>query len=310
MIRCVLFCALLLLPLSSQAEALRREPGQGADMDFSKLDANLGMPAYPMSTYVSPTPAVLTPKEKTALQLSKAFHDRNIPPVLTENGRVTYAFGMTMASVVCAPFMVSDIELQAGEFVNEVVLGDTARWKLTLARSGSPEAPHIIVKPMDAGLETMAVVTTDRRVYHLTLKSQPKGHMPYVGFVYPEDAQKSLQQQIDAQRKKDTWQTADIPAKGSNVDLSKLVFDYDIKGSAPWKPVQVFHDGRQTFIRLPMTATQAEMPVLLVRRDGGDILVNYRVKDDTLVVDDLFQEAILLTGVGNSQKRITVKRKK
>lgn len=45
--------------------------------------------------------------------------------MLTENGRVTYAYGMTMPSVACAPFMVSDVEFQAGEFVNDVVMGDT-----------------------------------------------------------------------------------------------------------------------------------------------------------------------------------------
>lgn len=298
----VFVLAVLFLTGNGLAAPLSRQPGDASE--FPDLD----LP--PMINPISDVTLPLTAKEKTALALQRAFHDRNVPPVMTDNGRVTYAFGMTTTSVVCAPFQVSDIELQAGEFVNDIVMGDTARWKFTLARSGSPEASHLIVKPLDAGLETTVVVTTDRRVYHMQLKSQPKGHMTYVGFVYPEDAESALRQQIAAQRKRETWQTTTTPtASGTaSTDLAKLDFKYDVKGSASWKPVQVFNDGRQTFVRLPRTVSQSEMPVLLVRRDGGDVLVNYRVKDDTLVVDNLFGEAVLLAGVGSNQERITIRR--
>lgn len=286
-------------------QALAAEP-LSRQMGDPYADLELGLPPSP--TYVSDRKVPLSAKEQTALKLSKAFIDRNVPPVLTENGRVTYAYGLTMPSVVCAPFMVSDVEFQAGEFVNDVVMGDTARWKVSLARSGSPEATHLIVKPMDAGLETMAVVTTDRRVYHIRFKSQPKGHMAYIGFVYPEDADTALRKQIAAQRRQDTWKTASLPT-GGTTDISRLDFNYDINGRASWKPVQVYNDGRQTYVKLPKTAGQSEMPVLLVRREGGDVLVNYRVKDDTLVVDDIFTEAVLLAGVGGGQQRVTLRRK-
>ena len=286
---------------------------KGAGRGEFDLSAFETPPMPPMPLYVSRERPVLNPKEKTALQLSRAFYDRNVPPVLAENGRVTYAYGMVMPSVVCAPLMVSDVEFQSGEVVNDVVMGDTARWQVTLARSGSPEATHLVVKPLDAGLETMAVVTTDKRVYHIQFKSQPKGHMAYVGFVYPEESAATLQQQIEAQKKKHTWNTASVPGAtpgaGESVDISRLAFNYTVSGSAPWKPVQVYNDGRQTYVRLPKTVGQTELPVLLVRREGGDVLVNYRVKDDTLVVDDIFAEAVLLAGVGSKQQRVTIKRK-
>lgn len=276
-------------------------------MTNDDLDLNLGLPPLP---YLSDTKLVLTPKERTALELAKAFRDRNVSPVMTDNGRVTYAYGLTTPSVICAPFQVTDIELQPGEFVNDVALGDTARWKMTLARSGSPETSHLIVKPLDAGLETTAVITTDRRVYHLQFRSQTKEHMGYVGFVYPEEAENALRQQIAAQRQEKTWKTVKVPALESSgsVDLSKLDFNWSVTGNAKWKPVQVFSDGRQTFIRLPQSVKQAEMPVLLLRQNGGDVLANYRVKDDTLVVDEIFTEAVLLAGVGRSQERVTIRR--
>ena len=288
------------------AEASEPLPRQAPTQEDLYKDLSLNLPPAP--PYISSAKPTLSPKEQTALKLSKACVDRNVPPVLTENGRVTYAFGLTMASVVCAPLMVSDVELQTGEFVNDVVMGDTVRWKVSLARSGNPEASHLIVKPLDAGLETMAVITTDRRVYHIQFKSQPKGHMAYVGFVYPEDAADALKKQIDAQRKEQTWQTASTPA-GGMVDMSKLDFAYNISGSASWKPIQVYNDGKHTYVRLPKNVTQSEMPVLLVRREGENVMVNYRVKDDTLVVDDIFTEGVLLAGVGSKQQRITLRRK-
>jgi type IV secretion system protein VirB9 len=252
-------------------------------------------------------PVKLSAKEETALRLSRAFSDRNVPPVLQENGRVTYAYGMVMPSIVCAPYMVSDVELQPGEYVTELVMGDTARWKTTLGRSGSPEAPHILVKPLDAGLETTAVITTDRRVYHLAFKSRSKGHMPYVGFVYPEDSDSALRKQIAAQNKERERQTAST-VSGEYTDMAALDFGYRVDGSAGWKPVQVYNDGKQTFIRLPKTVSQTEMPVLLVRRGGENVMVNYRVRGDTLVVDDIFGEAVLLTGIGSNQQRVTLRR--
>lgn len=292
--------AALLVGQPAFAQTFSRQPGGEQNMPLPDI-------SLPPIDYISPAKTVLTPKEKNALKLTRAFHDRNIPPVLAENGRVTYAFGLTMPSVVCAPFMVSDIELQPGEFVNDVVLGDTVRWKVSLARSGSPETSHLIVKPMDAGLETTVVIATDRRIYHIILKSQKKGHMSYVGFVYPEDASAILEQEIAAQRKRETWETGELPVVGA-IDLAKLAFDYEVRGDAAWKPVQVFNDGRQTYVRLPKSVSQSEMPVLLVRRNDGDVLVNYRVREDTLVVDDIFAEAVLLAGVGSDQKRVVIRR--
>lgn len=296
----MVLAALFLSGQPALAQTFSRQPGTEQDMRLPEL-------SLPPLDYISPAKTVLTPKERDALKLTRAFHDRNIPPVLTENGRVTYAFGLTMPSVVCAPFMVSDIELQPGEFVNDVVLGDTVRWKVSLARSGSPETSHLIVKPMDAGLETTVIIATDRRIYHIILKSQKKGHMSYVGFVYPEDANAILQKETAEQRKRETWETGELPVVG-RVDLAKLAFNYEVKGSAAWKPVQVFNDGRQTYVRLPKSVSQSEMPVLLVRRNGGDVLVNYRVREDTLIVDDIFTEAVLLAGVGSEQEQIIIRR--
>ena len=96
-----------------------------------------------------------------------------------------------------------------------------------------------------------------------------------------------------------------------------LSFAYEVSGSAAWKPVRVYNDGRKTIIQMPSTMAQTEAPALLVvRKDGGvfiddeTVMVNYRVQGDRYIVDSVFDKAILIAGVGSSQDRVTIQRGK
>ena len=87
------------------------------------------------------------------------------------DGKVIFLFGEVQPSVVCSPLQVCDIELQAGEVVRDVLVGDTVRWKVEPATSGAVggQAIHLIVKPSEPGLVTSMVVTTSVSYTHLTL---------------------------------------------------------------------------------------------------------------------------------------------
>lgn len=96
-----------------------------------------------------------------------------------------------------------------------------------------------------------------------------------------------------------------------------LDFNYTISGSARWKPSTVYNDGIKTIIQMPPTMAQTEAPTLLVVRSGGGwfgkeelVLVNYRVQRDRYIVDSLFDQAVLLAGVGFGQDRVTITRGK
>jgi hypothetical protein len=58
---------------------------------------------------------------------------------------------------------VCDVELQAGEQVNSIHLGDTARWSVEPAISGvgGNEVQHLIIKPHDVGLETSLIASRE-----------------------------------------------------------------------------------------------------------------------------------------------------
>ena len=256
--------------------------------------------------YISPRIVPLNEKEKKAMRLSSDWSRRMVDPMLADGGKVVFVHGASLPTIIASPMQVCDVELQAGESVNEIVVGDSARWLVVSGSAGSgPDSRvHLFIKPVDAGLESSAVVTTDRRVYHLRLVSQRTGHTPYVGFLYSDELRQQVAQRRAREAREREWASTSIDGKA--VDLASLNFNYEVSGSAAWKPERVYDDGQQTFIRLPEKAKSGEMPVLLVRKGSKDVLVNYRVKDQAMVVDGLFERIALIIGVGGDQEKVEI----
>ena len=253
---------------------------------------------------------VLTDQEEEALAITKRLDDAAINPVEGKNGSISYLFGTQQPSILCAVLQVCDVALQVGEKVNNVELGDTARWTVEPAVSGtsSGEIQHLIIKPMDVGLETSLVVTTNWRTYHFKLRSHRKLYMPQVSFTYPDEAEKKW----NAIKAKDLLERSEKTIPQTGEYLGDLSFDYDITGDAPWKPVRVYNDGHKTIIQMPSTMEQTEAPTLLVLRkertfsEDETVMVNYRIQGDRYIVDTVFKKAILIAGVGKDQDRMTI----
>ena len=285
----------------------------GAAQSEDELAALLQTPSTPfpeaatLPDYMLSRPVPLTGAEKESLNMANEWAKKYAKPMLLGNGKLVWMYGVSRPTIVGAPMQVCDVELQPGEQINEILVGDTARWHVEIGRAGhsSGNVPHVFVKPLDSGLETTAVITTDRRVYHLRLISQSKRYTPYVGFLYPED---QFRQSSPLVSRRDS-----LPLDGTGVaqggvhDLSNLSFNYSIRGDAKWRPEQVYDDGKQTFLRLP-PSTQ-NMPILLARDSrSNDLLVNYRVQGTTFTVDGVFDHLVLLLGVGTDQEVVDVRR--
>ena len=268
--------------------------------------------------YFSTQNPALTAQEKAAVAIAKRWRNAGatgIKPVAGPDGSIRYLFGAQQPSIVCAVLQVCDVELQAGEQVNSIQLGDTARWTIepAISGAGAAEVQHLIIKPMDVGLETSLVVTTNRRTYHLRLRSHRTEFMPRVGFTYPDEAVAKW----DAMKNREGRERAERTIASTGEYLGDLSFAYEVTGSAAWKPVRVYNDGIKTIIQMPKTMAQTEAPALLVvRRDGGvfseaeTVMVNYRVQGDRYIVDNVFDKALLIAGVGSSQERVTITRGK
>jgi type IV secretion system protein VirB9 len=245
-------------------------------------------------------------KEKKAAELARQWIEAQAMPVRKENGKIVYLYGSTLPTVICAPLSVCDIELQEGEkIVGKPMIGDSARWEALPALSGvgTNQISHIIVKPFEANLTTTLIITTSRRTYHIKLVSSNKNWTPRVGFTYPDDIDRQWQLYnaeavASAERKT-------MPETRENIDA--LNFEYEVSGKAPWRPVRVYNDGVKTYIQMPSAMAQTEAPALLVLgSDGGKQIVNYRLKKDRFIVDQIFSKAILIAGVGSSQDKVVI----
>ena len=266
--------------------------------------------------YFSGKNPTLTKQEKVAIAIAekwKASGGTGTAPVAGPNGSIKFLYGAQQPSIVCAVLQVCDVALQPGEQVNSINLGDTARWTVepAITGSGGGEFQHLIIKPLDVGLETSLVVTTNRRTYHLRLRSHRTRYMPQVSFTYPEDAMAKW----EAIKTREVRERRDNTLPQTGEYLGNLSFDYEVSGSAAWKPLRVYNDGSKTIIQMPSTMAQGEAPTLLVvRKDGGlfsddeTVMVNYRVQGNRYIVDAVFDKAILIAGVGSGQDRVTIQK--
>ena len=208
--------------------------------------------------------------------------------------------------VYAAPGQVTDIALAPGEQLvgsGPVAAGDTVRWVIgdTESGTGSTKRVHILVKPTRPDLVTNLVINTDKRTYHVELRSTEKTYMASVSWAYAQD-------QLIALRRQNAAAVAGT-AVASGVDINALNFRYKIEGDTPpWRPLRAFDDGRQVFIAFPTGIGQGEMPPLwVIGPAGGAELVNYRIQGNHMVVDRLFAAAELRLG-GETQKKVRIVR--
>jgi type IV secretion system protein VirB9 len=210
--------------------------------------------------------------------------------------------------VYAAPGHVTDIALQEGEQLvgsGPIAAGDTVRWIIGDTESGTSNAKkvHILVKPTRPDVITNLVINTDRRTYHLELRSTEKTYMASVSWTYPQD-------QLIALRRQNVSAENAAPVD-TGLDIGRLRFRYTIEGdSPPWRPLHAFDDGRKVYIEFPSGIAQGEMPPLFIVGPEGKTseLVNYRVRRNHMIVDRLFAAAELRLGDGGSARRVRIVR--
>jgi P-type conjugative transfer protein TrbG len=269
-----------------------------------------------------PPHAELNAAAVIAAEVSRQWETGVATPTPGADGRVVYIFGQGMPVMVCAPLRVCAIELQAGEHLeSQPQIGDSRRWEITpvLSGSGLDETPLLIVKPIEAGLETDLIVSTDRRTYVFRLISDSTRFVSRLAFQYPgEDAAKwaAFQARQDAARHdadavveqaREKDKRAGVVSMAENA-LDNLYFDYKLDGDAAYRPQQVFDDGAHTYLIYPNDGRFRELPTLLIQVNGKSELVNFRVDGSRYIVDRLFDKAILVVGVGKKQTRVTITR--
>lgn len=264
---------------------------------------------------------VLNATAASAASVADAWESGFNLPVPGTDGRVLYTFGEGMPVVVCAPLRVCTLELEAGEHIQSPPqIGDGRRWEVTPVSSGSGlnQTALLVIKPIEAGLDTDLIVPTDRRTYVVRLVSDAVRYISTVAFRYPADDHakwSAFQAQQDAAaREAETSEHSRCTAKPDSGTamapnaLDHLYFDYKLDGDAAMRPERVLDDGQHTYIFYPSDDRFREVPTLMVYSNGKTELVNFRVDGNRYVVDRLFDKGVLILGVGKKQRKVTITR--
>jgi len=282
----------------------------------------------------------LTEQERVGVSVTQAWRDKSLETLISRPGvssSAQFRFGESYPTVVAAILQVTDIELQPGEAITQINIGDSTRWSVESAKSasGADQVEHLIVKPRDIGLQTSLVVTTDRRTYHLLLVSSEGEFMHDVTFLYadskPAEApptqpapmtagngavndpppRKKANRKSDAAGKQ-VVSREEVTRKEAGLAPDGADENYAVLGKADWRPVEVYSKDGKTYIEVPAAVRHKEAPVLFEETKSGwfhhdKVILNYRVHGRWYVVDKVMDNGVLVSGVGAGQQKVAIR---
>ncbi len=239
---------------------------------------------------------------------------------LRQSTMMVFPYGHSQPVLATAPLRASVIELEPGEVVYGIAAGDTERFAYETTYTGpSGDTPVVLVKPLDYDVTTNLVISTDRRIYHVTLDSPPavsasrqrsgrsgrsntersdaenpqERYARHIRFYYPDEALARLANGLGVQ-------TALSGQTGTLASLSDLHFGYHLAGDRDVTSAieRVFDDGVHTYIEMTEIAQRSgSAPVLFVLGPGGlRETLNYTLRDGRYITDRTFSRAELVLG--------------
>lgn len=237
-----------------------------------------------------------------------AFLSLSIAPALwaLEPGVTIVPFGTAAPDLECETLRVCAVELETGERVVKTYLGDAERWKVDvqLSQEGGVK-PLVVLKPTECGIETNLIVSTDRRIYDVLVRSRSCGspgeglklgprrlRFEYGGF---------------SQAWNDKGQPGGSTASPEAVKPQNLNFRYSWTGGrrAP-RPKLVYDDGQRIYVRMEKVPEKA--PAVFRRGTEGLELVPFRLEGSVYVIEAMPEEFVLVGGPHEKRDRMIIRR--
>ncbi|WP_267389762.1 TrbG/VirB9 family P-type conjugative transfer protein [Sphingomonas sp. GC_Shp_3] len=179
----------------------------------------------------------------------------------------------------------STIAFEAGERIENIAIGDSARWQVT----PNKRANLLFIKPVTATARTNMTVVTDRRTYLFDLVASPKAPSTFLlRFTYPTPPPAPAAPPPKAEAVSTTITAA------SSAPLPQLNFAWTAKGDRTLMPERSFDDGTSLYLSWPHD--RPVPAVLTVGPDGSEGPTNFAVRGEYIVVDGLPTKVVLRSG--------------
>jgi len=266
--------------------------------------------APPAHTIVAPE----TPVQQAIDEQLQAYMDGGRPEVLRTSNSLIYPHGVYQPVLTCAVLRICIIELEPGEKVFSMGTGDHMRWNLDHGTTGpGGNTVYITVVPTDHNLTTNLIVSTDRRMYHLTLDSPPRrrgnrslnpieAYTRQVKFYYPDAHRMTVHSTPESEP----------PQTGTEVEaatLDEVNYNYSwrTENGFPWEPLTVFDDGERVYVRIPDDIKPDG--TLLVGAEGDVRSGSYILRENFFIIESLFEEARISIPGPLKRKRLFAKKR-
>jgi type IV secretion system protein VirB9 len=231
---------------------------------------------------------------------------------------VVFPFGRTQPTVTCAPLRACVIELQRGEVVLGTITGDAERWLVDRTATGPGGGTVLmVVKPVACDLTTNLVLSTDRRVYDITLTSPAcigkagggsESYARHVSFYYPDELVSRNGDGLTEGGAQGMMLSATSGEGSVRPESLNFSYRWTPDRRVKWNPAQVYDNGVHTYVKLPQSAAHDELPALfLVGSDGKLAILNYAVVGgDTFISDRVLTHAALVAGANGRDGRVDI----
>lgn len=169
----------------------------------------------------------------------------------------------------------SAIEFEEGEEIQTISMGDATGWMM------NPLGSRLFLKPVEQDATTNMTLITDRRTYLFELHAREATaiddeDMVFVmRFIYPgqAEAMQTVSNYLDA-----------VPLAEAMEHPEKFNFAYTISGPERLSPIRIFDDGEFTYFEF--RDKNADLPAFfLVDREGNESVINYRMRENFVVVE-------------------------
>ncbi len=267
-----------------------------------------------------------SPEVKAAV---KEFSESGKAPIVKRAGFVQFPFGEVQPILNCEPNYGCDIELEAGEQVKAVILGNEPLWDYLVWESNQQFEPisHVTIGPRVSLARTNAIIGTNRRTYHLELISTEKSeYVRSAKFYYPRERLREFQTR---QRRESALEAKKASAEKRSKLLNEgalpyqvVSFGWEITGDdVSWRPVRVFDDSAHIYLQFPEHIVFEDLPGVYAPTADGDLAQpvwrtvkpeegRSREKGSYIMVDGMYEELRLVGGFRGKQQTVTISKQR